>query len=511
MRTQHSHPIRGRAALLAFAALIGATACERSAEADAGPPANGKLRLGMNLAAPTYYTGERSFMNLAMGDNWRILDAANQNVAQPGQIDPKGHVRFLAPGSRAVLTLTPPAVSGRVEIQCTFEGKGRIKAVASVTDFSSGNGTLKLWTTIKWPKPGLFQIEITETDQADPIRAIDCREEGADRQALYAKPFLDFVGRFETVRFMDWAQTNANKGGKWAERTQPDSFIHSRDMGVAIEHMIDLASQAKVDAWFCIPFNADEDYIRRYAQLVHDRLPPERKAYVELSNEVWNWQFPQATAAKDEGARLALAPGIAKQNFWSYARRTIAMHDIFAEVFKDRPGQLVRVIGSQAANPDVAVQILSYAGEPAKHADALATAPYFAAPVPRDQIGKMSAEAILAAAEAQARERTKMFEDNAAVAKRFGLRHIAYEAGQHVVIPDNVPLNEQVQRAPKMYDAYRAYLEGWRRSQGDLMMLFNSTGGAGWFGQWGHREYELQPMAETPKLRAVYDALEQQP
>lgn len=53
-----------------------------------------------------------------------------------------------------------------------------------------------------------------------------------------------------------------------------------------MEAMLDLANRLDADPWFCIPHLADDDFVRRFAELVKQRLEPERSVYVEYSNEV---------------------------------------------------------------------------------------------------------------------------------------------------------------------------------------------------------------------------------
>lgn len=55
---------------------------------------------------------------------------------------------------------------------------------------------------------------------------------------------------------------------------------------VHCERDTSLWTQVGADGWFCIPHRADANYIENFSQLVHSTLRPERKIYVEFSNEV---------------------------------------------------------------------------------------------------------------------------------------------------------------------------------------------------------------------------------
>ena len=91
------------------------------------------------------------------------------------------------------------------------------------------------------------------------------------------------------------------------------------------------------------------------------------------------------------------------------------------------------------------------------------------------------------------------------VANKFGKRYIAYEAGQHVVKPDDLLLTTKIQRDPRMYDVYKRYIDDWRSRVGDTLTLFANVGGIGPFGAWGLSEHSGQPVSEAPKLRAVLE------
>ncbi len=61
--------------------------------------------------------------------------------------------------------------------------------------------------------------------------------------------------------------------------------------GAPIEDLILLANMVGFNPWFCMPYNADETYVRNFAQLVRDTLRPDVQVYVEYSNEVWHTGF----------------------------------------------------------------------------------------------------------------------------------------------------------------------------------------------------------------------------
>jgi len=481
-----------------------------AAGAIASPRAVGIRALGVNLGSPTYWSGERDFMNLAMGDDWRL--AVNGRWIGPideARIDPvTGTVRSLAAGESAVLMLTPPPPApGGTVIRCRFEGTGSLSVGGNAAELRKIGSAIEFRTMVRPSRPHAYWIVLERTEPADPVRAIDCREADAPKETLFAPEFLESLRPFGVLRFLDWQKTNQNRGGVWARRTQPTAMTHGRREGVAIEHMVALANAAKADPWFQIPYDADRDYIVRFARYVHDHLDPGRTVYVELGNEVWNYMFPVAKQAEREGLALKLSDAPYRALLYRYAQKATAAYDIWASVYADRPARLVRVLGTQSANPWTAEQVLGF-GDTAKHVDAVATAPYFGFnPSTRadDRAVIASVDGVLDLLAERSVSTLERDRETGVVAARYGKRHLGYEAGQHVVIAGDVPLLQAIERHPRMYDLYRSYLNDWRKHDGDLMVLFNATSPIDRHGAWGLREYSGQPLAETPKRRAVLD------
>ncbi len=87
------------------------------------------------------------------------------------------------------------------------------------------------------------------------------------------------------------------------------------------------------------------------AQLVHDSLDSGRRVYVELGNENWNYAFPLAHQIQAEGLAAGLDTNAFAANLKRYSQKTVWAMKIWAKVFADRPGQLVRVASAQAPTP----------------------------------------------------------------------------------------------------------------------------------------------------------------
>ncbi|HMI18737.1 MAG TPA: hypothetical protein VK533_04255 [Sphingomonas sp.] len=463
--------------------------------------------IGINLSSPAPYRASRAFANLVLGSNWQLA-APKPPPITPDQLDKDGNLLRLPNDIAVYRMLNQPAFGSDATIRCTFAGRGMIKVAGSGVRGNNTGGANDV--TFHWVNNGsygksLIMLKIIALDQTNPIRDLDCREANMPRNIRFEPHFLDFVRQFKVIRFMDWQNTNNNAPVTWGTRHTPSS-VEVRDQdGVSVEDMVDLATQTNTDAWFNMPWNADDDYVRRFAQYVHDHLPRDRHVYVEAGNEVWNAQFPASKQAKQEGVDEGLSPNPEDARLFRYAEKLTQVMDIWAKVFADRPGQLIRVANCQNG-PNRSNQVLAYK-DTAKHIDALATAPYFGfdlrinPPTNTDEAFARMNDLVDKALDSAGHAK--------AVAYKFGKRYIAYEAGQHIILRKDKELPPLIQRDPRMYDAYKRYLDTWREKFGDTIMMFDSVQPIVGTGSWGLLEYLGQPVADAPKMRAVSDALHQ--
>ena len=193
-----------------------------------------------------------------------------------------------------------------------------------------------------------------------------------DAKSLFHPLFLERLAPFEVLRFMKWQRTETDTNRTWDKRAKPDDARWSTDAGVPAEVLIDLANETGKHPWFCMPHLADDDYVRHFAKLVKERLRPDLKAYVEYSNEVWNWVYPATHHADAEGKRLKLGdPAFGRY----YAQRSVEVFKIWEAEFGGRD-RLVRVLASQFVNAWLSEQVLTWQ-DAYKHADVFAVAPYF--------------------------------------------------------------------------------------------------------------------------------------
>jgi len=472
-----------------------------------GKPIAARDRLGVNVAPLIYWSGEQTFVNQAMGAEWRDPTRGWGYVA--GDTLKDGVPAFVEAGHPIITYLTPPAAAATSDgatTRCTWTGSGQVTLGGERRDVSrTGNSLTFVWPR-RVPSQQVVMFEIQESQAADPIRSIDCRLTTDSADAIFATQLLDYLKPFGVLRFLDWSSANANPASvTWATRGTPGGLRLGGSDGVALEYQLGLAKAVGSSPWFTIPWNADADYHRRMAQMVHDTLPAGKPVYVEISNEVWNYQFGQAQQAQKEGLQRKLSENGFGANIARYAQKITEFMPIWSEVFKDRPSDLVRVAATQAGNVSVGNEIMVWNnGAVVPYIDAVAIAPYFQVD-PTTMTDNQLANMALVAAEAN-RQIAVQSAAYKILTARYGKRLITYEGGQHQV-DENIKRTEAINRDPQMEQIYRQYLTNWQGLTGDLFTLYAATGPISRFGAWGLREYAGQPTTETPKLRGALNSI----
>ena len=487
-------------------------------------------RLGINLAGPVDWNTELPFVDVfRLSRTWiSQREGAKWGQGPALERDALGTIKRLEPGCFAETPLCT-IDGGRFpqgQYTCLWDGDGQLRF----------NGIGRVVATephriVFEPRPGSgFFLQLRATNPADPVRHLRVLMPGFEQtyqQQVFHPAFLARWKGFDTFRFMDWVHTNGSPVATWDQRSTLDSATWT-ERGVPLEVMIDLCNRQHANAWFCLPHQADDDFVRHFARLCRERLDPALKVYVEYSNEVWNSQFEQARYAQRKGRELGLGDAARP---WEgggmyYARRSTEIHKIFEQEFD--PRRLVRVLAWQAVGAWWFENILLKTGDTAQHVDALALAPYFGLLIPQRGNGRQpdaatvagwSVDQILDAAEHDALPASlKAMTEVKAVADRHHLRLICYEAGQHLVGVAGGENNDALtakllaaNRHPRMGGLYTRYLDGWAAISADLMCLFSSVSRWSKWGSWGLLEYYDQTEQDQPKFKAVMDWLRRRP
>ncbi|NJR40504.1 MAG: cellulose-binding protein [Leptolyngbyaceae cyanobacterium CSU_1_4] len=407
---------------------------------------------------------------------WSTEEFSQLNLDQSGWVkslpDPADPAEYTRVSTLLFRDLAGQYPAGKYLVLYTGEGTLEYSFDARKDESSSKRGRDVILVT---PSDAGIQLTITATDPRKTgnyirnIRVIPEQYEPTYRTQIFNPVFLERIKKFKTLRFMDWMQTNGSEQGNWDTRAQVTDATYATAQGVPLEVMLDLANRMGIDPWFNMPHQASDLYMTNFAQLVRDRLNRNRKVYVEYSNEVWNWQFPQAQFALQQGkSRWSVeGDGFAQ---W-YGLRTAQMSDIWKQVFGRQRNRVVSVMGTQTAWRGLENAVLDCPLWVAEgnlpcyqhEIDALAIAGYFGG-----TLGQGASQATVEAwsnegeggfkkAIAQLsqgrlippegdddsiRGLTDSFRYYQNVARGRGLQLVAYEGGQHLVNSNNPKLSE---------------------------------------------------------------------
>ena len=499
--------------------------------------------IGSNIQTVVDYSVDIPFVDLFKSSRPWISGAGNKwNDGRSIDLDENGWVRSLKPNQVARTLMLNRGGHPGGEFIVLYDGEGQIDHDNELLQNQSRAGR----HMIHVKKNAALRFEISKTDPRNPIRNIrvfppggSCEEDDArwcDRshpcpngsclpfeqtyqERIFHPKFLRAMGRYAVLRFMDWMRTNDSTIRTWSDRPKVTHATWGR-RGVPIEVMVSLARRLRAEPWFNIPHLADDDYVARFASLVHDTLPEDFRVWVEYSNEVWNSMFDQhrevarcPAGKREEGKhRAALV---------CQAERTDAVFRIWRQVFGQSASRVVRVVGTQASVPWVSETLLTHR-KLHERVDALAIAPYFGLIAKHEtetEIARLSLDELLERTENELLPKAiKYMQDQAEVAQRFGLTLVAYEGGQHFAAVRGVENNEEINtlfdainRHPRMKDLYLRYLAAWREAGGQLFVNFINCGSYTKWGRFGLREYVDQPREEAPKFDAVMQFIEQNP
>ena len=380
-------------------------------------------------------------------------------------------------------------------------------------------------------------LRIETTSPADPVRDLHVwmpdwqgqrfagrRWEPGAAFSPFHPLFLERLAPFKTLRFMGMQETNSSDIRTWADRRDTDDIRQGSGSGgtasepvvngMSLEYMVQLANDLDADPWFNMPHMADDTFVRNFATYVRDHLEPGRKAYVEWSNEIWNfgWGF-EASQWVAEQARLPENTGL---DNWQVAGREAKRDlDIWSEVFVGQPSRLVRVAAGWAAVDWVTNRVVESMGG---SFDAIAIAPYIT-PTDEQRAAYGSAttvDRVLADTRTNVATSLEWVANHGRLARDWQTRLgrpialVAYEGGPH--LDGRGAAYQDVFYAatndPRMGDIQRDYLRSLDAAGMDLYVDFQFTGQAG-AAPWGdfaklHRMDE--PVADAHRYAAVVAA-----
>jgi hypothetical protein len=505
-----------RRALLSVSAVTLATFSSGCAVAQTAPtPTTSKIsnisNIGVGLEGLSDYSRAQMFADVMK------TSRAWGKVEQPWVHEVKTDAQGWPTEDAGVIALVDTAgIEGTYPL--SFDGKADVRGHSKVKvenlkfDAATKRSTAEVVVPV-----GETQIFLSFTNTDGGVRNVKLMRPGTTEKETFSKPFLEKVAHFSTLRFMDVLSTNNNPTKTWADRTTPQHASQTRPQGAALEYVVELANVSGKDIWVNVPDQADDDYVRRMATFIKDGLKKNQKVYVEWSNEVWNWQFQQAgrnlEAAKVEG-KLPDSPlafdNDTNEGYWGMrriAKRSVEVGRIFRDVFGDKDFSRVRpVYATQVGYEEVYKQGLAFLENQYKQPNTvlygLAGAPYFQVSEELSKKKDLSVDEIFAGIPDDMKKNLDFAATLGSFARYYGLKHLAYEGGQHLqdhFDVGNGPAKIAANRDPRMGEAVEKYLDGWNAIGGDLFMYFTLSSGYSKWGSWGLVE-------DISKTSPKYDA-----
>lgn len=359
----------------------------------------------------------------------------------------------------------------------------------------------------------------------------------ANTDQVFTNEFLASLKPFSVLRFMGLLDTNASNSRNygrpvaemsmnWSDRhlpadaTQqhygPSGYKH----GLAWEYIVQIVNLTGKDLWVNTPVSASDDYIRRLAQFLKDNLRPGAIVYLEHSNEVWNFSFPQYTWNKVAAQQEVAAGGSSLNNdgtrdpeVWArrrHARRLLEIGRTFAGA-----GLNVRpVYASWNLYPDAYyASILDWVnttyGAPGTYFYGIAKDGYFG----YDKgVVEENVDSILSKFRNASDDTRTSVEAFKAVADRFGLKLLVYEGGPGYQIGNRTNIGNRIAAARdgRMREIVSHHIvDNWLALGGDLFMYFAQSGKVSRYGQWGAMEdITNAEKVLSPKLLGILDVTE---
>lgn len=386
-----------------------------------------------------------------------------------------------------------------------------------------------------------------------------------DKQTFHPL-FLSDMRQFGALRFMQLFNTNENGEVDWSTRPRYEAAHWASEGGAPIEMALEMANTIQAEPWLNVPARADDYYMQQMAQLVKAALDANLDLFVELGNEIWNNSYPynlDATWMLEQGQATWPEANVSELEYRLnyFGKRSAEMCAIFKAAFGDEAERVKCVLGGQAGNSWVVEQALTcplfanaeggYACSRDMHAAAIA--PYFAGylnddnylPLWRNWIDGEADQGLNRLFEEMNRgllydltfdpsqpiwmqaprngalaAAILNIQNNKQVADSHGIELVAYEGGQHLTFGgssagDRERINNELflpaNRDARMGDAFSQLFGGWKAAGGTTFMVFESTSAWSRFGAFPVKEFQLQPINETPKLAATLDFINTNP
>ena len=422
--------------------------------------------------------------------------------------------------------------------KCSFNGQATVRKIEGpfslgpvAYDAATNTTTFDLTMDPPGPNHGLVILQFLDTKRTPGsatgtgftnLKAIRPGYDPNTTQ-LFTNEFVSAITSvdFSTLRMMGGTRTNDNNKFypevfEWTERKTMNAATWEGDNvgqenALPWEVIVEVANVANADLWLNVPHAASDDYIRQLATFVKSTLKPELNLYVEYSNEVWNWSFPQSwwndARAKAQGLN----------HIKGYSKRTVEMAKIFESVYG--AGSLnnkVRVINAWQIGwnpPDAMYEeqmqyINATFGPPKNFIYGLGVAPYFncGSACETGTVDQILAE-MRRSSDASKLDRQKIV----GVAAKWQIPGgmVAYEGGSDTGggSATNIANKIGAERSQAIREVFlRDLRENWFDIGGGLYVYLELVSGYNRYGSWGLTD-DIRNLDRNYKMGAVRDLI----
>lgn len=489
------------------------------------------MKIGVGIEGLAYYSKGRPFKDFFKScGTWITYDPNPPGGNFVWNTENQPYIPADVDGYATQVPFTVPNGSGQNLLRGIISALGFIPQEVPMRLIYEGEGTLQMQgnLTVTNQQPGQIDFiihdegniffNLSASQAGNPvrnIRVVELSNMDSYQTQPFRQGFLEKCAEFNTLRFMDWAQTNGSRQVEWPNRTLPNYYsqAESPNGGVAYEYIIQLANQLDKNIWICIPHQADDEYIAQMAAMFRDGLEPGITVYIEYSNEVWNWIFPQAHWVNDNGPQNISYPR-------RYVERSLHAFDIWMEVWGNQSPRLQRVLGTQNGYDWITEEILAHA-DPERY-DFISPSWYVGLNHGESGVPNLQALGAAATPEDVLENANNTFlnfyphwEMVYRTAKLYNKKVANYEGGQHFTdftIPPYIQSMYDAQVHPGMYTLYNRMLDSLRRLGSELPLAFVLTGP--WqsqYGSWGHifDDDDAAPWNDRPKFQVLIDQMAQ--
>lgn len=500
--------------------------------------------IGINLAGISDWSTEYPFLNLARQARQWIPQMSGKKWGDGGtlDLDENGWIRSLKPGQSAdwiFITRNAPLPDNKFIV--TYDGEGLISYKGIVHKIRSLGKNRDLISIANNAKGKFAILSIKKTNPKNYIRNIKIILKryitSYDDGELFNPEWKSYIKHFNTIRFMNWFKINGSKVRTWNDRAKIEDYTWSVK-GAPIEVIVKLANEVNRNIWLNIPHMADENYVKRLAKYVSTHLAKNRKIYLEHSNEVWNWGFPQTHYAAREAERMWGKHGNGYVQW--HAKRTVDICKWWRSITKGDGHNVICVLAVQGGWQDLAritAECPLWKDGPCykQGVNAIAITGYFTGCLAgpsgwkkpdktevirswfKDSDGGLK-KGYLQALDGRffscprtVKSMFRTYQEYKHIAENYGLDLLAYEGGQHITAMGLKNQNDKnfikfhiaLNRSDYMRKLTLKNFENWKRAGGGLFMYFVDISYPSKYGSWGSMDYLGD--IRSPKYKAIVD------